>query len=112
MKAIPKPGGLVWGGILIFLPSQYQDVLKAVEKFQTEGQIADPKAAVIPTFIRAPTDNFMVAAVTIFHQDPTDTVPKSLQHFMDIGPIQDSSMNRVYSSLGADLMGPRLPPTR
>lgn len=102
----------MWGGLLVFLPSQYRDVLKAVEKFQAEGQITDPKAAIITSFIRAPTAGLEIAAVTLFHQDPTNTVPKSLQHFMDIGPVQNSVMNRVYSSLGAELLGPDVPKTR
>lgn len=103
LKAIPKAGGLVWGGILIFLPNQYPDVLKAVTKFQAEGQITDPKAAIIATIFRGQAEGFEAIGIVLFHQDPSDTAPKSLQHFIDIGPIQSSVMNRNYSSLAEEL---------
>lgn len=103
LKAIPKAGGLVWGGILVFLPNQYPDVFKAVTKFQAEGQITDPKAAIITTVVRGLTAGLEIVAVVLFHQDPSDTAPESLQHFIDIGPIQNTLMKRTYSSLGEDL---------
>lgn len=106
MKAIPKAGGLVWGGSLYFLPDQYSQVLKAVAKFQAEGQVTDPKAAIITSFVRAPVVGLEISVVTVFHQDPTDTPPKSLQHFIDIGPVQNTAIKRTLSSLTIEAYGP------
>lgn len=93
-------------------------MIKALTNFQEVGQVADPKAALIGNWIRAPATSLTeltdILRVTVFHQDPTDGIPESLQPFFDLNPFLSTAMNRTLLSLAEDTYGPAgiVPPAR
>ncbi|KAI5836881.1 hypothetical protein DFP73DRAFT_488064 [Morchella snyderi] len=118
LNAIPKKDGIIWGGNIYFSPLQSEAVIKALTDFQKVGQVDDPKAALIGNWIRAPATSLTeltdILRVTVFHQDPTDGIPESLQPFFDLNPFLSTAMNRTLLSLAEDTYGPAniVPPAR
>ncbi|KAI5837104.1 hypothetical protein DFP73DRAFT_532178 [Morchella snyderi] len=103
MATIPKPSGLIYGGTLYFLPYQYPAVLATIKAFQETGQIKDPKAAIISSFIRMPSQGAELLTLQVFHQEPEETVPLSLQPFFDIGPFQNTATVRPLSNFANEI---------
>ncbi|KAH8144816.1 uncharacterized protein LAJ45_11153 [Morchella importuna] len=103
LATIAKPSGLIYGGTLYFLPYQYPAIISAIKAFQEKGQIEDPKAAIISSFVRMPSQSAELLTLQVFHQDPEGTVPPSLQAFFDVGPFQNTASVRPLSSLANEI---------
>lgn len=99
---------------MYFLPSQYPEVIKAMAKFQAEGQVTDPKAAIISSFANSPAAAMELVIMSVFYQDPVDTIPAVLQDFFDIGPVLNTAGIKTLAQHAADVYGPagEIPPMR
>jgi len=95
--AIPIPNGKVWGGNTVFSPQQTNNVTNAIAEYQTNGQLADPDAAVIPSLTYVPQLNSTAFMVTVFHA--SSQKPKSLDPLFKVGPLSDSSKQRSLQEM-------------
>ena len=100
---IPIPNGKVWGGNTIFLPQQINNVTDAIAEYQTDGQLTDPDAAVIPSLSYVPQLNSTIFMVTVFHA--SGQKPASLDPFFRAGPVSDSSKQRTLPEMAIEAVG-------
>jgi len=82
--AIPIPNGKVWGGNTFFLSQQNNNVTDAIAEYQTNGQLSDPDAAVIPSLSYVPQLHSTGFMVTVFHA--SGQKPASMDAIFRAGP--------------------------
>lgn len=93
------PNGKVWGGVIIYNNTLYQD--KLIENFidfQKNGQVQDKEAAILTYF----GQNNETAIATYVHLGGKHR-PESLKRFLDIPALVDTTAD--YESFAAFVRG-------
>ncbi|RPA96635.1 FAD-binding domain-containing protein [Choiromyces venosus 120613-1] len=101
--AIPIPNGKVWGGNLVFLPQQFNNVTDAIAEYQMNGQVTDPGAAIIPNLFYMGVGNVNIFTVTVFHA--SGQKPASLDPIFKVGPVSDTSSQRTLAEMAEEAGG-------
>ena len=101
--AIPIPNWKVWGGNTFFLSQQTNNITDAIAEYQTNGQLADPDAAVIPSLSYVPQLNSTGFMVTVFHASGQKSA--SLDPIFRAGPVSDSSKQRTLPEMAIEAGG-------
>lgn len=86
LYTVPAPNG-VWGGLLMFLPDKYDQVLETLVEYQTTHQIEDSQSGMVLNFAFADSGKLQAVANYILH--PEIDNPPSLSAWKELGPVMD-----------------------
>jgi hypothetical protein len=89
--------GLMWGGTRVHLPAQYPQLIDAFATM-VESATEDPKSVQILSF--AMTAGNAAGQLQLEYLEPVDesNPPAILKKYLDITPIQSSTMNRTLAN--------------